>query len=449
LRKYLSFDFRDTSTDTAKAMLNEVVWRKTRNRFLVDSLMTAASHSLSQEEPQVLRAALLYKRVLEIESDNQLAATQLSVMQPAIDDFVSDAINAGIEDLKAGRFTEAETSFRRAEIFEPDNEMIKIYLTRVTDGLKEDAMEFYFRGVGYYGQKEYISALEAFNRALELHPELSEANDYKYRTQEKLAEIEQKTDALLRDAFLFEEQKRYVRATNLYLEILELAPRNEIARSRLTALRPQVEKFVAEKYRLGVEAANVGDYPVAITHFKNVLAIDSGHSDARIGLRQAQSDLKVLVNTELLQARIAEDKGNWGQAVESYSYVMELSPGNTSATEGHRRVVRFQKLDMKLKSAGQKFMLGEYHNAKVEVESVLASEPEYLPAKELHEKIEEEIRTRAENLFNKGLGFYAEDEYQQAITYWEQVLALVPDHTLAIDYIKQANERISALKQIE
>jgi len=55
----------------------------------------------------------------------------------------------------------------------------------------------------------------------------------------------------------------------------------------------------------------------------------------------------------------------------------------------------------------------------------------------------------AENLFNKGLEFYAEDEYQQAISYWQQVLALVPDHILAIDYIKQANERISALKQIE
>jgi tetratricopeptide (TPR) repeat protein len=79
---------------------------------------------------------------------------------------------------------------------------------------------------------------------------------------------------------------------------------------------------------------------------------------------------------------------------------------------------------------------------------VLAKDPTHVEAKRFLDNSQRQLHLKIEQHFNRGLSFYANEDYDNAIREWERVLAFNPDHAQSLEYREQARQKLEALQKL-
>ncbi|NIV96825.1 tetratricopeptide repeat protein, partial [candidate division KSB1 bacterium] len=448
-RKYLSFDLRNSRSDTARHLVRFLEKKLARDQMMVDSLLTVTSKLLTQGEKQYLRAALILSKILELDPDNLKARSKLATLSAHVDKFVKKSLADGIFEFQGGKYFEAKQSFNRVLLFDKENRAAQNYLSRIDKILKDLGEEYFYRGVGYFRQKNYVRAKEEFLRALKYNPDLGEAKSYLDRTARKLRETNQKIADLIQQGQELEKKKEYVDATNKYLAVLKLDKSNSFVKSRIKVLRPKVNRYIQNEYNRGLKHYRNEAYLEAQEAFSTVLSIDPNHTAARTRLRDLRQEKKAKASSYLKQADLAFRKRQWQTALEMYSKVINLNPGSSLAVERIAEIEQKKHIDDLLKKARAHFSSQDYKEAVEVYETVLQLDPNNQIAKAELDSTQNTIDDLVEKYFNDGINLYTLDRYQEAIEMWNKALALKPDHESSLAYKQQALERIEALKKMK
>jgi tetratricopeptide (TPR) repeat protein len=448
-RQYLSYEVHASESDTAYHRVRLLAKKIARDKRMVDSLYTVTSRLMTQGEPQYLRAAVILRKILEIEPENLKAKTKLVTLKPHVDKFVKRSLADGVYEFRMENYFRAKGAFNRVLLFEEDNIAAQKYVARIDTILNELAEEYFYRGVGYFRQKNYKWAKEEFIRAIKYNSSHKEASSYLARTYEKIDKTKQLMSALIKEGQALEKQGRYSDAVNKYLEILKIDEENEFAKSRISALRPKINRFVTKKYNEGLRYLRAANYSKAVDAFNTVLSIDPDHSDARRQLRQLRNKKKQKVSTLLAQAEEAFQKQEWRAALELYSQVLQFEPRNTKATSGKGEAEKKLEIDGLLQKGREHFNKGNYKEAENIFLRILSLDPNHRVANVELDATKNKIDELVERYFSSGINLYTLDRYQEAIAMWDKALNLKPDHKGSLDYKKQALDRLEALKKLK
>ncbi len=269
------------------------------------------------------------------------------------------------------------------------------------------------------------------------------------RTARKLRETNQKIADLIQQGQELEKKKEYVDATNKYLAVLKLDKSNSFVKSRIKVLRPKVNRYIQNEYNRGLKHYRNEAYLEAQEAFSTVLSIDPNHTAARTRLRDLRQEKKAKASSYLKQADLAFRKRQWQTALEMYSKVINLNPGNSLAVERIAEIEQKKHIDDLLKKARAHFSSQDYKEAVEVYETVLQLDPNNQIAKAELDSTQNTIDDLVEKYFNDGINLYTLDRYQEAIEMWNKALALKPDHESSLAYKQQALERIEALKKMK
>ncbi|MFQ6112678.1 MAG: tetratricopeptide repeat protein [bacterium] len=448
-KKFLSYELNESRTDTVRQIVNALEKRIARVQIRVDSLFSVADKLLSQDEPQYLRAARVFKKILELDKDNLIASRRLVSLKPMIDDFVKKSLAEGVSEFDARRYFAAKDIFNRVLLLENENEVALNYLSQIDRILDDLGEEHFYRGVGYYRQKNYDEAKQEFLRALKYNPDLGEARTYLSRTNEKFEEHRKQITNLFQAGKKLELTRKYVDAANKYLQVLKLEQGNQEARDRLVTLRPKINRFVEKKFRDGLRYFREEKYAEAQEAFLTVLSIDPDHKAAQRNLTNLRKEKKDKAQSYFSQAEEYFRKQNWQDALELYSKTVKIDPTHAMAVQRKKETQRQLHIVRLFEDARNKYQAEKYNEALEIFEQILELDPNNDLAKSEISNCKIKINELVEKYFNEGIDLYTLDRYEEAIKKWNQALKLNPKHKGSLDYKQKALERLKALEALK
>lgn len=411
LKKYLAYDLFESKTDTARLLVRMLEKRMARRQHLIDSLNVEAGKLLVKGERHYLRAALILIKVIKLDENNLKARTRLKSLKPVIEKFINNSLAEGNQHFENGNYQKAQSAFTKVLLFDKKNQSALNHLSEIRDIFTEMSEEAFFRGVGFFQQRDYQAAIRDFEQALEIDKNMEAAKSYINKALKKMAENKKQIDMLLGEGRRLEKMRKYIDAYAKYQAVLKVDPNNTIAREKIVELEPKQRNEQRILFKLTQEKK------------QKLLSI----------LAKAEDSLK---------------NNNWKSAAELYGRALAFDPNNIKAMNGLREAKVKLKVDSLLTSARTKFASNQLLEAQMDYDKVLQIEPTNQSGRNGFSATKEKMDKLVEDYFNEGINLYSLDRYKEAIEMWNKALQLNPKHKGSLEYKELARERLKALRQI-
>ncbi len=254
-------------------------------------------------------------------------------------------------------------------------------------------------------------------------------------------------------ALAFDENNEEIIGTIAAIERIREIQRERERKLRETALEmeqtinnyyTQAKSFFAKKY-----------YAAALDMLNLIFDIDKNHAGARKLKLEIEDAItsEIAVNREV--ARVAEQEGDYLTAIEAYTRILELDPGNVEIQKAKKAAAQHIDLTRQLKRGIQSFKQGRYGDARQRFGAVLAIDPTEPVALEYIRKIDKALAKPPTlediqkdkviwQLYLDGLRYMRNKEYQKAIEAWEEVLQAYPNNSKTLDNLEQARLRLKS-----
>jgi len=221
-----------------------------------------------------------------------------------------------------------------------------------------------------------------------------------------------------------------------------------------------MEKDIKEHFEEGKKYFYNGQVLKAYREFKNILLVSPGHKGAR--------DFMSRIEVSVEEVEVAKDIANFFTLGEKYyregdlisaramfEDIIGLNPDHREAKDYISRIENTfgEVVDSIFLRGVSYYEQANYFKARVEMEKVLALNPDQQKAKEyisliedkqneleriklaLKKKEEEERKSRKiSTCLTKGLTYYKREQWERAIKSFDEVLALAPDHEVALEH---------------
>lgn len=412
-----------------------------------ESFFAAATALIAQHKPlaaleearQGLRLIPAHPAGLALEKEALVA------LRAQIDAILANADAA----LAAQRFADAEAAYLQALQLEPENVRGKEGQQAVARLRLAYAEEQVKQGESALGEGKLDLARIAFAAAQQLEPALKGA-------EEGLA----KTDALV-SSLVIEELRwarragtagRLTEARKHFHKALQLRDDPEI-RAELAALDEGFNRKISGLVSAAGRYADKHEFQRARNIYRQVLTQVPDHTEATLALAQLEQRATQVVTEKLAVAREMLQDNQFQQAMESYRRVVDIEPGNTQAISGLEecRTRSQAQLQGLLASADTAFQEQDWSRAANYYQQVLNLDPYQRQAKTGIEKLEV-LRRKGlqavdlDTLYLNGIEYYTGGQYAEAITVWQQVLQLNPDHDKARRNLEKAQRKQQFIK---
>ena len=204
---------------------------------------------------------------------------------------------------------------------------------------------------------------------------------------------------------------------------------------------------------------------------RSKLVFNLHKTEQALHLEAATREKENNIRTHLEQGRMYLSENNLTQAKAAFETVLALDPENQEALQSLNTVEtrRVQLIDYYISEAKKSGQAKEYTRAIELWQKVLALDPENTiaanaianlrkqqtpvskspaqPPKKPAEPAKRQVsQAEIEAMYKKGVSFFANDRYDEALKVFKQVLALDPNHVGAKDYKERTEARIAVLK---
>ncbi len=412
----------------------------------IDSLLEQAQQNLRKK--WFISAAANYQRVLQIDPENRYARLALQTIEPSVAQHGERWYQNGQQFYEKGDLKRAKEIFQSIHLVLPDHAGTSSYLARIEEQLAQKVQESYFAGLGYYTQKKFYEAEESFRKALSFNPDFREASEYIQRILEERKQSQEAVDHLLIEARRREEANDWLKALQLYRQILDIDPKFSYARKREAEMQDKVTNYVNQQFAKAETFYASGDRETARKLFRAILDIRPSHSGARRYLDELQPAPQDKAQNFLDLSRRHFSQGHWEATLSALDSLSRYAPDSAEGLSLRRKTYANLPVDRLVQIGRAGYLSGHYLEALEAINEALKKEPERRDALNLAAQCESSVTRLVDEHFNRGLNYYTEEKYRAAIAEWNRALLINPNHRGSIEYKRRAQERLDALNQL-
>lgn len=422
--------------------------KQTRQRSqTIDSLLTAGDKFAAKGWH--INAYHSYQKILELDRNNTNAQKRLKELQPRLNIYLEQLFRQGVISFNQNEIRRAQRIFEEILYVDRTHAGAAVYLAKIDSMNASAANSYFYRGLGYYRQKNLLRAQQEFRATLNLDPNHKQAREYLSRVEREIETNRRQVERLLTEARSHEQKKQYLKAHTAYRRILEIEPGHEEARRRLESMKGQIRLVVDDKFQRAKNLFLRNDNQAAIAAFKEILTIDPDHVASKSYLKRATQRIEALAEQHYQRGQNFFQQKNWDMVIQECNLALGLNPNHTAAEELHRTALANLSLDKLYARGVDYYARGDYKNARSIFKQILAKEPNNAAAQDYLKRAEKAFDDRITEIFNTGMIKYTEGDYEEAINAWNNVLKIDPHHASALEYIQKAREKLDALNRIE
>ncbi|HNW58253.1 MAG TPA: tetratricopeptide repeat protein [bacterium] len=436
----------DPASSEAQDIIRTLSGRVRIQDSAIDSLLQRAQRDLQKR--WYISAAVQYKKVLQIDPENRFARLALQTIAPNVAQYGERWYQNGRQLFERGDLKRAREVLISVRQVLPDHAGVREYLGRIDEQIGQKVQEYYFAGLGYYTQKKYFEAEEQFRKALSLNPEFREATEYVDRILAERKQNQKAVDHLLLEARRREEASDWLKALQLYRQILGIEPDFAYARKREAEMESKVTAYINQQYAKAEAAFNSGDNDTARKLLRAILDIRPGHTGALRYLEQLQPVTANKGQYFLDLSRRHFAQGRWEATLTALDSLSHYMPDAAEIGELRRKCYANLPIDRLIQIGRAGYLDGRYLEALEVIREALKKDPGRQDARDLAEQCESSVTRLVDTYFNRGLNYYTEEKYRAAIAEWNRALLINPAHQGSLEYKRRAQERLDALNQL-
>lgn len=303
----------------------------------------------------------------------------------------------------------------------------------------------YEEGFNLFSEKRYSEAEQKFLLALEYNEYDFDSRTMAETSRALLDSVETKGVA---EAKMLEDKFDYPNAMKIYSTILNANPANTSVESLLVHARKKMEEFVSLLIIAGDSLKSRKDIAGARKNYELALKYDAGNDVASSRIDELENLSKENVKSILVRAQSMLSKKQFDNAQKEFERVLSLEPKNSRAKAG-LNVIQQKRKEEQVEVAKAIFNEGKYFEA---LTMMLELVQQNIKSKELESYIEtarEKLQPEVEKRFKQGLSYYVNENYDHAITVWDDALLIQPRHAGILEYRKRAEEKMKALERLK
>jgi tetratricopeptide (TPR) repeat protein len=315
----------------------------------------------------------------------------------------------GLELQTDGAYEEALRNYDIALTWDPDHEPASKNLESLEQMMRErEADKHLAQGITHFEEENYIDAIAAFGRVLEIEP-TNESADNWFKTA---------SDLLVKEHVKKMQVKR------------ELGDK------------------IAQYFAQGLDMYSRKKYTAAISEWEKIISIDSAHQAAHDYVRQAKLKIKEQVVELLKRADWYMSSRQWLNAAHEINRALAIEPRNDDGLAKKKMIkATLRKLSSEHAQKGIKlYGQGEYGLAETEFKMSLNYDVSNTNARDYLTRIkskEKEISGEdISELYMNGVNAYTREDYQMAVFFWKRVLESDPHHVNALRNLERAEEKL-------
>lgn len=476
------------------------------------NLMAEGKEKINQREWEDAKSK--YEEALKLKPADPDALAQIDLIRKEIEKAAGEAkLDAEYDGHMAAaktlfdqkKYSEAKSEYNLASGVKPTEQEPKDKIAEIEKlladqekaaELEQQYNDFMTQGDAANDRKDYIEALDRYNKALEAKPGDSAAQskidaiNEKIAEEKRLAEEQAKFDELVAAADQSYNAKDYDKAKLNYNNALDIkddpALRDKIAEIDALIAKNQSEAETQAKYDTAIKEAddfyNANDYPAALEKYKAAYSIKEdaypkgriADVEEKIAANQAAAEKEEQFSTLVSEAEAAYDAEDYAKSLTKYKEAIKVKPDptltqkiadlNVLLAAEAQNADKKAKYDKKIEEADVAFDNKNWNAAR----GLYTDAAGILPAEtypderitEIEKRIAEESANEAEAAFQKVIAEADEnfnnDKLDNAKVFYEQALSMKPGDAYAQDQIdkiatikKERADALSAEKQLE
>lgn len=301
------------------------------------------------------------------------------------------------------------------------------------------ARPYYERASESFRAKEYGRAAKQYRQFLAFDLRQDARSDTAYfrvrALERKLARDRALVDSLLAVSgkLLAKGESQYLRAALVLTKVVEIDPGNLKARSKLSQLKPYIDKFVKRALADGVYEFERERFFRAQKAFNRVLLFDKKNEIAHTYLSQIDEELKKLGEDYFYRGITYFRNQNYAGAREEFMRALKYSPQHEEAASYLKRTMQMlaenEKRVTQLIKQGQALeKQNRYREATNRYLEVLRLDENNEFVKRRIAVLRPKIKQFVQRKYQQGLRYLQAEEYAKAQEALSEVLSLDPKH---------------------
>ncbi|HPI71754.1 MAG TPA: tetratricopeptide repeat protein [bacterium] len=436
----------DEENENAHSLMNVLAPSVADGDAVIDSLLKEADELASKR--WYLSAATHYMKVLKLDPENSRARAAMALIQSQVERHIDKWFQLGRQYVERNEPAVAREVFDAILQVRPDHEPSRRERDEIDRLFEAKAQEFYFQGLGYYSQKNWDSAEEAFKQALALRPEWQEPQSYLWHVQEQRKQSHTSLEQALEQAARFEKQGDWINARKHYRAAAAVDPNNRLALAKLDELQTLASNHVERQYARAEAAYRGNDTETARRLLTDVLELAPNHAAGRRLLEAINRSLPLSLQAMFERANRHAERNEHALCIEVADSLLEARPQMAEAQQLRRRSMLALDAASLLEIARKRFLRDRYSEALPLIQEALNKEPNQTQAASLLAQTLKRMEAQVDAYFNRGIAFFTQEKYTQAIGEWDKALAINPNHQGAREFRRRAQERIDALNKM-
>jgi len=309
---------------------------------------------------------------------------------------MEDSYSEGIELYRKGKYREAEDRFETAISIDPEHRKARRYLLITREAMKQRAEKYYEKGIYYKNRKDFVNALDNFLVARKKDPGYKDVS----------------------------EQIRSLRATDQV--------RNEFNKMYTSAWKLHTQKKYKASYYYCEKAEKYDPDSIELTTLK-----------LRVALALDQKSSKT---TE--KAEDHYDKKRYTRALRLATRALKINPWDDKAKEVKKNATKKIRLSRMYSQAEKYYKRRSYFTAYKIFRKVERQEPGFLDTGNYLNIIKSRLEKNINSYYRKGISYYENNQFKQAIDQWNKVLLINPEHKKAREYKERALAKLEIQRSL-
>ncbi len=242
-----------------------------------------------ERRQQYLNAYKVYREVLNLDPNQEVARRQIRALQTNLDTFVQQKMQAGAAAFQRGDLERAEREFQAVLAMTPNHREALSYRQRIQEQIRANLDELMRSGTRWLEAREWAKAADAFERVLAMEPANKLANSKRNEALSVLG---------LKGQFARGEEHfrrgEFVLAMEMFDKVLTKDPENSRARKYLDDAQRQLNLKVDQYFNNGLSFYANEDYDKAIVEWRQALALNPKHAQSLEFIEKARLKLEAL-----------------------------------------------------------------------------------------------------------------------------------------------------------
>ncbi|MFN4245111.1 MAG: tetratricopeptide repeat protein [Brevinematia bacterium] len=416
-----------------------------------------------------------YKKVLEINPYNKEAIDSIKEIENIVSVEISKNYKEALDLYSKNNLLEAKRVISRNFDLNPFHELSIKLAKEIDDKIQYETSKkldleqkkilsysLYSQGLQEFSSYNFAKALELFNKALEVYPENSEAEEALKKTlkeiemSSKIQENKSRSDGLVLEGKKLKSDGKYWEAVDKFREALRFFRDNEIAKSEIDKTIEIIKSNASVLEKEGDESFVNGDVAKAFDKWREALSMLRSLPES-VSLKQKieakTEELKASIDIRIANAISLLDNKDYLNVIKIIQEVLKLDPTNKRALDilSNARKKFDEYLNKRFDEGVSMFNKKDYVNSLIVFEELISvldkNDSRYARIKRYYDeakinKDKLDVERKISEKFKEAYALLVNYDYEGAKKILVEVLQLDPNNTEAKSKLSEIEKRL-------